>query len=215
MALPDTQRYCAGYETTFHGEWPKGEDGTAESPVLFRIGVNAGGKGCYAQLNVKTPPGIAPYELPRFQVEAGDGGEWTLRYRSFVFTVDPGRGTAVRIRGGEADQIGTLLEQPPPVREMLPAPSAERRSRWYGKWGGRISRQPFPVTLQFAESSSGEVEGRISMLLKKRDFIGRFHGEMLMFRWKNRHVGLVMEPDGDTLVYNDYRGRVYRFRRRE
>ena len=36
---------------------------------------------------------------------------------------------------------------------------------------------------------------------------------MLGFRWQNRDVGLVMEPDGDTLVYNDYRGRATRLRR--
>ena len=47
-----------------------------------------------------------------------------------------------------------------------------------------------------------------------KTFTGRFHGEMLVFRWRNRHVGLHMEPDGDTLVYNDYKGRVFRFRRK-
>ena len=26
------------------------------TPILFRIGTNADGKGCYAQLNVMTPP---------------------------------------------------------------------------------------------------------------------------------------------------------------
>ena len=48
------------------------------------------------------------------------------------------------------------------------------------------------------------------MLLMVKNFTGRFHGEMLVFRWKNRHVGLLMEPDGDTVVY---KGRVSRFRR--
>ena len=51
------------------------------------------------------------------------------------------------------------------------------------------------------------------MLLMSEAFTGRFHGEMLVFQWKNRHVGLVMETDGDTVVYHDYRGRVSRFRR--
>ena len=51
------------------------------------------------------------------------------------------------------------------------------------------------------------------MLLMAKTFTGEFHGEMLVFRWKNRHVGLLMEPDGDTLVYTDYKGRVSRFRR--
>jgi len=48
----------------------------------------------------------------------------------------------------------------------------------------------------------------------KQTFTGRFYGEMLVFRWRNRHVGLVMEPGGDVLVYTDYRGRIHRFRRR-
>ena len=69
------------------------------------------------------------------------------------------------------------------------------------------------MTLWFDESGAGEVIGRISTLLMSEHFAGRFHGEMLVFQWKNRHVGLVMESDGDTVVYNDYRGRVSRFRR--
>ena len=52
------------------------------------------------------------------------------------------------------------------------------------------------------------------MLLMAENFTGRFHGEMLVLRWRNRHVGLRMEPGGDALAYNDYRGRVFRFRRR-
>ena len=36
---------------------------------------------------------------------------------------------------------------------------------------------------------------------------------MLVFRWRNRYVGLVMDPEGDVLVYTDYKGRVSRFRR--
>ena len=51
------------------------------------------------------------------------------------------------------------------------------------------------------------------MLAMADSFTGRFHGEMLVFRWKNRHVGLVMEPAGDAVVYNDYKGREFRFRR--
>ena len=51
------------------------------------------------------------------------------------------------------------------------------------------------------------------MLLMAKNFTGRFHGEMLVFRWENRHVGLRMEPDGDVLVYTDDKGRVSRFRR--
>ena len=34
-----------------------------------------------------------------------------------------------------------------------------------------------------------------------------------MFRWRNRHVGLVMDAGSDTLVYTDYKGRVSRFDR--
>ena len=34
------------------------------------------------------------------------------------------------------------------------------------------------------------------MPLMKKTFTGRFHGEMLVFRWRNRHVGLLMEPGG-------------------
>ena len=37
---------------------------------------------------------------------------------------------------------------------------------------------------------------------------------MLVFRWRNRHVGLVMEPGGDVLTYHDYKGRTFHFRRR-
>ena len=58
------------------------------------------------------------------------------------------------------------------------------------------------------------VDGRISMLLMAETFTGRFHGEMLVFRWRNRHVGLVMDPGGDTIVYTDYNGTGFRFRRR-
>ena len=65
--MAGTEHYCTGYETTFHGAWEArdgGDGGDAGPSVLFRIGVNAGGEGCYAQLNVMTPPGVAPYELP-------------------------------------------------------------------------------------------------------------------------------------------------------
>ncbi len=220
-AMSGTERYCTGYDTTFHGVWEAGEAGEAEAtgagaapPVLFRIGLNAGGAGCYAQLNVRTPPGVAPYELPRFRAKAGPGGDaWTLRYRAFVLEIDVGSGRVVRREGRSVVRSGLLLPGPPPVGEPLPPPSAERRSRWYATWRGRFPGVPFRVTLRFNESSAGEVVGRISMLLMSRTFTGRFHGEMLVFQWKNRHVGLGMEPDGDTLVYNDYRGRAFRFQR--
>ena len=82
-AIAGTERYCTGYERTFHGAWGAGGteeagksgDGAAATgaspPVLFRIGVNADGEACYAQLNVRTPPGVAPYELPRFHATGG------------------------------------------------------------------------------------------------------------------------------------------------
>lgn len=212
-AMAGTEDYCAGYEQTFHGKWTPVEAGTLGPPVLFRIGVNSRGKGCYAQLNVMTPPGVAPFELPRFRADAGDD-IWRLHYRGTVLEIDTARGTAVRRLGEEPPQSGTLLAHPPPVGEAPPPPTARQRARWYGKWRGRLSRLPFPVTLRFAESGTGEVVGRISSLLMRQTFRGRFHGEMLVFRWRNRHVGLVMEPGGDTLVYHDYRGRVHRFRRR-
>ena len=221
MAMPGTERYCTGYDTTFHGAWGAAEAGEAEAtvavaapPVLFRIGLNAGGSGCYAQLNARTPPGVAPYELPRFRVRAGPGGDgWTFRYRADVLEIDVRSGRVVRREGVNVVRSGFLLPRSPPVGEPLPPPSAERRARWYGAWRGRFPGVPFRVTLRFDESSAGEVMGRMSMLLMSQTFAGRFHGDMLVFRWKNRHVGLVMEPDGGTFVYNDYRGRVSRFRR--
>ena len=78
-AMADTERYCVGYERTFHGEWETGADrAVAGPPVLFRIGANSRGAGCYAQLNMRTPPGVAPYELPRFRARAKGGGTaWT------------------------------------------------------------------------------------------------------------------------------------------
>ncbi|MCY4454124.1 MAG: hypothetical protein OXC01_19475 [Immundisolibacterales bacterium] len=215
VAMADTEEYCTGYEHTFHGEWSGRDDGDGSGrPVLFRIGVSAGGKGCYAQLNVRTPPGVAPYELPRFRADAGGDGSWTLRYRDTVLEVDAATGTAVRRRGGEAPQPGTLLAHAPAVGDPPSAPPAGERARWYGKWRGRLSGVPFRVTLRFTESGSGTVKGRVTSLLMRRSFTGRFHGGMLVFRWRNRHVGLVMQPGGDTLVYHDYKGRVYRFRRR-
>ena len=63
-------------------------------------------------------------------------------------------------------------------------------------------------------SGARGVQGRISSLPMAKTFTGRFHGEMPVFRWRNRHVGPVMDPEGDALVYTDYRGRVSRFRRR-
>ncbi len=214
VAMVGTADYCTGYERTFHGSWRPEEVLSPGPPVLFRIGLNAGGAGCYAQLNMKTPPGVAPYELPRFRARAREDAGWTLRYRAIVLEIDPESGRVVRREGGSVVRSGVLLPRPPPVCEALPAPSAERRARWYGTWRGRFPGAPFPVTLQLTESLAGNVMGRISMLLMKQDFSGWYHGEMLIFRWKNRHVGLVLEPDGDTLVYNDYRGRLFRFRRR-
>ena len=221
MAMAGTERYCAGYDTTFYGVWGAGEGGGAREtvagaapPVLFRIGLNAGGAGCYAQLNVRTPPGVAPYELARFRAKPGPSGDtWTLRYRADVLEIDVGSGRVVRRAGENAVRSGLLLPGLPPVGESLPPPSAERRAPWYGTWRGRFPGVPMRVTLRFKESSAGEVTGRISMLLMSQNFTGRFHGDMLVFQWKNRHVGLLMEPDGDTVVYNDYRGRVSRFRR--
>ena len=214
--MAGTEHYCTGYERTFHGEWETGADrAVAGPPVLFRIGAGPRGAGCYAQLNVRTPPGVAPYELPRFRAKAREEGTaWMLRHREIVLEFDARKsGTVVRREGGNVVRRGVLLPEPPPVREYLPPPSAERRARWYGTWRGRFPGAPFRVTLRFNESGAGEVIGRISMLLMSEHFAGRFRGEMLVFQWKNRHVGLVMEPDGNTVVYHDYRGRVSRFRR--
>ena len=217
-AIAGTERYCAGYETTFHGEWKAGEasaggDGAAGPPVLFRIGVNAGGEGCYAQLNVRTPPGVAPYELPRFGAEARGGGAWALRYRETVIEVDDGAGTVVRRQGGGPARTGVLLAETPAVEDPPPPSSDRRREPWYGRWEGRFPGVSFPIHLRFAPSEAGRMRGRISALLMAKAFTGRFHGELLVFRWRNRHVGLVMDPEGDELVYTDYKGRVSRFRR--
>ena len=208
--MAGTEDYCAGYETTFHGEWEVGEG----APALFRIGVNADGKGCYAQLDVRTPPGVAPYELPRFGAEAQGGGAWTLRYRETVIEVDAGSGTVVRRHGGEPTRTGILLAGPPAVEEPPPPPPPDPwRERWYGRWEGRFPGVSFPIQLRFAASEAGRVEGRISSLLMAKTFTGWFHGELLVFRWRNRHVGLVMDPGGGALVYTDYKGRVSRFHR--
>ena len=215
-AMAGTERYCVGYERTFHGEWETGRDrAVAGPPVLFRIGANSRGAGCYAQLNVRTPPGVAPYELPRFRAKAREGGTaWILRYREIVLEFDTKSGTVARRESGNVVRNGILFAGPPAVGEPPPPPPLRQRQRWYGRWRGRISGLPFPVTLSFSSAERGRVRGRISMLLMAENFTGRFHGEMLVFRWRNRHVGLHMEHGGDTLVYNDYRGRVFRFRRR-
>ena len=220
-AMAGTERYCTGYETTFHGEWEAGEAGEAEAtgagaapPVLFRIGVNAGGAACYAQLNVMTPPGVTPYELPRFGAKARDGGAWTLRYRETVLEVDTGNGTVVRRGGGIVTRIGVLRPEAPPIEAPPPPASAGQRERWYGKWRGRFPGVPFWIGLCFAASRAGGVRGRISSLLMAQTFEGWFHGEMPVFRWRNRHVGLVMDPEGDVLVYTDSKGQVSWFGRR-
>ena len=100
--MDGTERYCVGYERTFHGEWEAGVDlAGAGPPVLFRIGANSRGAGCYAQLNVRTLPGVAPYELPRFRAKSKGGGTaWMLRYREIVLDLDTKSGTAVRREGG-------------------------------------------------------------------------------------------------------------------
>ena len=213
-AMAGTEDYCAGYEQTFNGTWASVEPGATGPPVLFRIGANADGAGCYAQLNLATRSGVAPYELPRFQARERDAAAWTLRYRDIVLEVDPARGSAVRRKGGAPPRSGALLALSPQVGEAPPRPPSRQRARWYGKWRGRLSGIPFRVTLRFAEARAGEVTARISSLLMRRTFMGWFHGEMLVFRWRNRHVGLRMEPDGKAIVYNDYRGRVFRFQRR-
>ena len=114
------------------------------------------------------------------------------------------------------------MRREPALCSRGPPPSAIRRRRLppgsgsagTGGGGGRFPGAPFPVALRLSDSGKEDrVQGHISMLLMVKNFTGRFHGEMLVFRWKNRHVGLLMEPDGDTVVYNDYKGRVSRFRR--
>ena len=183
-------------------------------PVSFRIGANAGGAGCHAQLNVMAPPGVAPYELRRSRAKAKEGTVWTLRYRGIVLIVDTERGTVVRRESGEVTRTGVLLARPPGVEDPPPAPPARQRERWYGRGRGRFPGLPFPVNLRLSAVGAGRVQGRISMLLMSETFAGRFHGEMLVFRWRDRHVGFVMERGSDAIVYNDYRGRVFRFRRR-
>ena len=213
-AMAGTEDYCNGYERTFHGEWTGwGGAGASGTPILFRIGANAGGEGCYAQLNVMAPPGVAPYELPRFRAEAQDGTAWTLRYGDIVLSLDPGSETAVRRQGTGDPWTGVLRARPPAIAGAQPAPSTRQMERWNGKWTGRFADLPLRVTLRLSPSGANEVTGRISTWLGKKSFTGRFHGELLVFRWKNRHVGLVMEPGGDTLVYTDYKGRIARFRR--
>ena len=212
-AMSGTEDYCVGYGTTFHGEWNAGGAAASGPPTPFRIGVNAGGAACYAQLGVMSSTRVAPHEVPRFRVRSRGGDTWSLRYRDFALDLDANSGSVVRRRGAEPPWTGVLLSGPPPLGAALPAPPGEQRKRWYGKWRGRLSGIPFRVTLRFAPSGAGEVRGRISSLLMNESFTGRFHGEMLVFRWRNRHVGLVMEPGGDELVYNDYKSRVFRFRR--
>ena len=211
--MAGTEHYCTGYERTFHGEWTLADVEGSGTPILFRIGTNADGKGCYAQLNVMTPPGIAPYELPRFRAEARDGA-WTLHYRDIVLDLDTGHGTAVRRQGAGSPWTGVLLARPPPVGDVRTVPPARQMERWYGKWRGRFANLPFPVTLQISGSGASQVQGKISALLMAQSFTGRFHGEMLIFRWRNRHVGLLMEPGGDTLVHINYEGKVFQFHRR-
>ena len=212
-AMWGTERYCTGYEKTFHGAWGLKSD-AAGPPVLFRIGASADGAGCYAQLNVVTPPGIAPYELPRFGANAEARGRlWTLHYRGIVLLVDSERGTAVRRAPGEATRTGVLLPRPPLVGDPSPAPSTRQRERWYGNWRGRFPGLPSSVNLRISGSGADRVQARISMLFMAETFEGRFHGEMLVLRWRNRHVGLSTAHGGEALVYHDYRGRIFRFRR--
>ena len=214
--MAGTEHYCTGYETTFHGAWEAADEGggdAAGSPVPFRIGVNAGGEGCYAQLNVRTPPGVAPYELPRFEARGPDGGAWSLRYRETVLEIDTRNGTAARREGGGPARAGVLLANAPTIEDPPAPPDAPRRERWFGRWRGYFPGVSFPISLHFAASEAGRVQGRISSLLMAMTFTGRFHGEMLVFRWRNRHVGLVMDEGNDALVYTDYKGRVSRFHR--
>lgn len=213
-AMAGTEDYCAGYEKTFHGEWAAAEAGASGPPVLFRIGANARGAGCYAQLNLATPSEVAPFEHTGFRARERDGAAWTLRDRPVVLEVDTARGTVVRREGRNVTRTGVLLTRPPSVGEPPPTPPAGQRARWYGKWRGRLSRLPLRVTLRFSESRTGEVIGKVSSLLMRQTFMGWFHGDMLIFRWRNRHVGLCMEPDGKAIVYNDYKGRAFRFHRR-
>ena len=213
-ALTGTEAYCSGYETTFHGEWRDESGKELASPVLFRIGVNDNRRGCYAQLNILRPSGIAPYELPRFRATVEHDGSRTLRYQDRVLEIDPREGTAVSSKGKSVFRVGVLLDRPPEVEEIPPPPPARQRERWYGKWRGRFPGLPARVTLRFSPAGADRVMGRASMLLLRESFIGYFHGDMLIFQWRNRHVGLLMEPDGDEFVYTDYKWRVFRFRRR-
>ena len=212
-AMAGTEQYCSGYDETFHGEWIETGPGASRPPMPFRIGADSDGAACYSQLGVMSSRRVAPYELPRFRVESKGGGIRTIRYRDFVLELDTGSATAVQRRGEEPPWTGTLLDGPPPVGGAHTAPPEAWRERWYGKWRGRLSDLPFPVTLRFSRSGGEGVDGRISMLAVADSFTGWFHGEMLVFRWKNRHVGLVMESAGDAIVYNDYKGRVFRFSR--
>ncbi len=211
--MAGAERYCEGYEETFDGVWTSG----AGAPVPFRVGVappGAEARACYAQLNVDEARRIAPYELRRYEASRGPGGVvWTLRYRHFEVEIDPARGTAAHRRGEAEAETGVLLPVPPPVAPAPPAPSPDRAERWYGKWKGRFPGVPFPVTLRLSESGPGEVGGELSVPLLSRSFAGRFHGGMLVFPWKNRHIGFSLEPDGGTLVHVSYKGEVFRLRR--
>ena len=204
-----TEGYCRGYEETFQGWWK-----TEGPPVTFRVGVNNdGNKGCYAQLSVAVSDGIAPYELPRFRVSRQDG-LWSLAYRNAKVRIDPVHRTASRRVGEDATYVGTLREDALPLQPPPTPPSEQWIRRWHGSWKGRFAKLPFAVTLRFAGSDPNRIEGRISAPFTAKTFIGRFHGEMLVFRWKNRHIGLRLEEAGDTLVHVNYRGKVFRFRRK-
>ena len=147
-AMAGTEDYCTGYGRTFHGEWEAGEggDGAGGAPaVLFRIGVSGDGSACYAQLNARTPPGVAPYEFPRFGATATGGSAWTLRYRNTVLEIDAGNGTAVRREGGNVARSGVLRARAPGRRRFpaaTPRPGAEALARVVGGTlsGSAVSR---------------------------------------------------------------------------
>ena len=139
-------------------------------------------------------------------------GPFTTEISFWTSIPDTERPFAVRVRAHRGPACCS--------RGPLPSVMSGRslpRGRWSvgtGSGGGRFANLPFPVTLQISGSGASQVQGKISALLMAQSFTGRFHGEMLIFRWRNRHVGLLMEPGGDTLVHINYEGKVFQFHRR-
>ena len=162
--MAGTEHYCTGYETTFYGAWEAGEasDGGGwrrprAPPVLFRIGVNADGKGCYAQLNVKTPArGRPPTSFPVSEPGRGTATPGPFATGRPSSRSMPGAEPWSGVRAGDSARTGVLLARAPAVGEPPPPPpSAPRRERWYGRWQGRFPGGVVPDPPAFRRLRSG------------------------------------------------------------